>query len=236
MIVCERVLVMIESVRDSHLFTGKIDRFHFAFEETCALEHLPLGAVFGNLATHPETSGRLFQEDSRPISGNWDRLQVFSVETVPPSAEHSERKPTDFSRPCIDARMLSSSSMTNTVATSANAICSPLVSASTALGDVSGPHRPAVQARGSVGLSRAGCLDLRRFRVFAVALCRSKVNISKLDTARNAARSQETRSSAREKSLTVQYFPAFARYGPVFLGANHQHAHLRCRFRDLGVE
>ena len=32
-IVCERVLVMIESVRDDHFFPGKIDRFNFAFEE-----------------------------------------------------------------------------------------------------------------------------------------------------------------------------------------------------------
>jgi hypothetical protein len=43
LIVAARVLVMIESVRDDHFFPGKIDRFNFAFEEICSLEHLPKG-------------------------------------------------------------------------------------------------------------------------------------------------------------------------------------------------
>src|SRR5580765_934695 len=39
----------------------------------------------------------------------------------------SDRKPADFSSPCIDARMLASSSTTNTVAVFAGAIGSPIV-------------------------------------------------------------------------------------------------------------
>src|SRR5215813_2860763 len=41
----------------------------------------------------------------------------------------SDRKPADFSSPCIDARMLASSSTTNTVAVFEDAIASPIVDA-----------------------------------------------------------------------------------------------------------
>ena len=41
MIVRERVLLMVEAVRDNDFFSWKIDGFHIAEQEVDAFEHLP---------------------------------------------------------------------------------------------------------------------------------------------------------------------------------------------------
>src|SRR5215467_12607746 len=72
----------------------------------------------------PLTPGRLTSKIRQlgPSSGFLSRN--FSAVSKP-----SELKPTDFSRPCIDARMLASSSTTNTVAEFADAIAISIVNA-----------------------------------------------------------------------------------------------------------
>src|SRR5215471_6177678 len=72
----------------------------------------------------PLTPGRLTSKIRQlgPSSGFLSRN--FSAVPKP-----SDRKPADFSSPCIDARMLASSSTTNTVAVFSDAIASPIVNA-----------------------------------------------------------------------------------------------------------
>src|SRR5215813_8549642 len=62
MIVGERVLVMIEPMRDGNLFSGKIDRFDFAGKKAYSPEHLANGVHDGGKV---KIAGRHFVQHGR---------------------------------------------------------------------------------------------------------------------------------------------------------------------------